>query len=130
LNFSAPEIQFNEVGVLSPEVRKIVFVEGQPIGAMWLTPDFKIMGSDFNTYDNIGRPIQDLLNTINRAAKDKCHAAFFGSGAYSMYLLAIPTGLNTECDTVCVFDLVNKRWHIWRFPFPVTSMLFTIPAGS
>lgn len=121
-NFDKPEIHFNELGVLTQETVKVVAVEGQPAGIMWLTPDLKVMFSDFNTYANVGRDIQDLLNTINRNGTDFIRASYFGEGVYSFYTLAIPAGNPLLPNTVCVYDLNKRKWHVWTFPVNVNIM--------
>src|SRR4029077_16866070 len=87
LNFQKPEIQFNETGVLNPEVWKVVFYEGQPVGTMWMTPDLRVMSSDFNTYQDVGTPIQDVLNSVNPAALNAAHAVFYSKQAFDLYIL-------------------------------------------
>lgn len=129
-DFATPTVAFNGVGVLNNETWTPVFIEGAPVGVMWLTPDFKVMGSDFNTYKDVGASIQDVLDTINSDHSDKCSAMFVGYGNYNLYLLAIPTGSNTEPDTVCVFDLKAKKWFPWVPTDSTTAQLANIPASG
>jgi hypothetical protein len=123
-NFQKPEIQFNETGLLNQDCWKVTFFEGQPVGTVWLTPDFKVMGSDFNTYLDIGTEIQDVLNTINPAAVSTIHAAYVSKGPADYYMLYIPTGTNTTPDTVCVLNLRAKKWFIWLPTDNATASLF------
>ena len=114
-NFTKPEVLFNDVGVLNQDVWRMVFSQGNPLGAMWLTPDYKVMGSDFNTYINVGLPIQDVLNSINTSvAAMVSWSAYVALGIYNLYILAIPTGINTEPDTLLVFDLNGRQWFTWN----------------
>jgi len=122
--FSQPEIVFNEVGLVNQDVWNIVFMEGTPLGAMWMTPDYRVILSDFNTYQDVGTPIQATLNTINKAADSNAWATFVNDGVYNFYLLAIPTGSNTDPDTICVFDLRLKEWFIWSLADSLISGLF------
>lgn len=123
----SPDIVHNEVGILNQDVWKIVFLEGTPQGAMWVTPDSRIIASDFNTYTDVGTPIQTTLDSINFAvATDTARATFFSSGAYDLYILAIPTGTSTTNDTVCVYNLRSQKWFIWQLADNVTSLLFHI----
>src|SRR5581483_4015533 len=134
-NFQEPEILFNETGVLSQDVWKIAFLEGAPIGTVWLTPDFCILLSDFNSYQDIGGDVQDILNTINQSvAKTVCSAMFASNNAFDLYFLAIPTGVNTACDTVLVYNLRTKKWVVWN-NFKggvdvVNGMLYTITSAG
>lgn len=128
-NFQKPEVIFNETGVINQEVWKIVFTEGQPVGSMWLTPDRRVMFSDFNSYQDIGTPIQDVLNTVNiTVAQSVSHACFVSKGPSEYFMLYIPTGSNTFADTICVYNLRSKKWCIWKPSDIVTASLFNINA--
>ena len=124
-NFQKPEIQFNEAGLLSMDSWKIVFSEGQPIGTMWITPDFRVMESDFNTFKDVGTPIQDVLNTISVPNASKVHASFVQKGTSEYYMLYIPSA-STEPNTVCVYNLRSKRWCVWVPIDTITASLFFI----
>lgn len=125
-DFQNPEIVFTEVGVLNQETWKPVFLEGQPVGTMWLTPDFRVIGSDFNTYRDVGVPVQNILDSINTSAASNCCATFFADGGYDMYILAVPTGSNTNCDTLLVYDLHSKQWLVWQLADTVLSLFYNI----
>lgn len=127
-NFTQPEVIFNEVGVLNQEVWQSVFVENQPVGAMWLTPDNRVIGSDYNTYQDVGQSIQTTLNSINLAAANTSWGIFVSNGQFDLYLLAIPTGVNTLPDTICVFDMRSRQWFIWTPTDTVSAGLFNIDA--
>ncbi len=121
-NFQEPEILHPQVGVLNQEVWQIVYVEGSPMGAMWLTPDNRVVASDGNNVGNVGIPIQDLLNSINSAAINTCWATFASNGPHDVYILAIPTGTATNPNTLCVFDLRGRRWYVWSSAFGLLGM--------
>ena len=125
-DWQTPELAFNNVGVLNQDVWQVVYLEGTPTGSMWLTPDFRVIGSDFNNYQDAGAPIQDVLNTINQTHASKCHAAMYSSGAYNLYFLAIPTGANTECDTLCIYDLKKRKWFVWKLYDSIVASLANI----
>jgi hypothetical protein len=127
-NFQIPEIQFNDVGLFGQDNWKIVFSEGAPVGTMWLTKEFKVMASDFNTYQNIGRPIQDILNNINIFGT--VHAAFVTKGPASYYMLYLPIGPDSMPNTVCVFDLAAKKWFIWQPADFISTSLFIFDANG
>jgi hypothetical protein len=129
-NFQKPEVQFNEVGLVTQDCWKVVFVEGQPVGTMWLTPDFRVIGSDFNTYLDVGTPIQDVLNTINTAAVGTIHANYVNKGPADYYMLYIPTGSSTNPNTVCVFNLRSKKWFIWQPTDSISTSLFLIDGSG
>lgn len=126
LNFQQPNVIFSETGLMTQNVWKIVFLEGTPVGTMWVTPDFRVIGSDFNTYNDVGTSIQATLNTINPAAVNNCWAESITYGPYNFYVLAIATGSNTDPDTVCVYDLHLRKWYIWQFADSFISGIFYI----
>lgn len=127
-NFSKPEIVFNEVGVLNQDVWQIAFAEGRPLGMLWITPDKRVIMSNFGNYEDVGTPIQDILNTLNLSAGSSAWGGFFSEGAYDIYILAIPTGSNTTPDTFCVFDLRSQRWLVWHPTDLFSCGLFNIDA--
>lgn len=129
-NFQKPEIQFNEAGLLNMDSWKITFKEDQPVGTMWLTPDFKVMFSDFNNYKDVGTPIQNVLNTINPTAVATIHACFVAKGPAEYYKLYIPTGVNTKPDTICVYNLRTQRWCVWSATDLITGSLFFIDGSG
>ena len=125
-NFTQPEVIFNEVGILNQKVWHPVFIENQPVGAMWLTPDNRVVGSDYNTYQDVGQSIQTTLNSINIAAANTSWGMFVSNGQFDLYLLAIPTGSNTLPDTICVFDMRSRQWFIWEPTDTVSAGVFNI----
>ena len=127
INFQQPQVIFNETGVINQEVWKIVFTEGQPVGSMWLTPDNRVMFSDFNSYLDIGTPIQDVLNSINRTVvQSVSHACFVSKGPAEYFMLYIPTGSSATANTVCVYNLRSKKWVVWQPTDTITASLFNL----
>lgn len=129
-NFQPPQTAFNEGGVLNQECFRNVFLDGRPLGAMWITQDYRVYLSDFNTHLDVGLPIQDVLNTINPAGNANVYGTYWASGAYNLYILAIPTGSNTDPDTLCVFDLKTRKWIIWFPTDKITALLYNINAAG
>jgi hypothetical protein len=125
-NFTEPAILFNDTGVMTQNVWQVVFLENTPVGAMWVTPDFRVLGSDYNTYANVGVPIQNTLNTINPAAINNCFAISTNSGAYNFYVLFLATGSSVVPNTLCVYDMRMKKWFIWTCVDNFLSGLFYV----
>jgi hypothetical protein len=128
-NFRNPDILFNSVGVLNQDVLQTVFLDGRPVGAMWLTPDFRVVGSDFVVYQDVGAPIQDVLDSISWSDRLNARAMYANDGAYDFYMLAIPTGAGglSNCDTWCIYDLGSKKWFIWKPTLQgTTACLFNV----
>lgn len=130
LDFSKPEITFNDIGLLNQDVWEIVYRDGQPVGTIWVTPDFQVIQSDFTNYTNIGAPIQDVLNSINVSAAGTSHAKYVHSGEFNLYTLYVPTGSATLPNTVLVFDLISSRWYTWTPADSITCSLFNTNASG
>jgi len=128
--FEVPESLFSNVGILNQDVWQVVLIEGTPAGAMWLTPDYKVIFSDFNTYRDVSRPIRATLDSINDTHASKAWAVFYSEQDYDLYLLGIPTGANTEPDTLCVFDVRQGKWFIWKPTDTVTAGLHNLQSSG
>ena len=100
-NFAPLRTVFHEVGLIRQDTWKIISHAGQQVAAVWLTPDRRVIASDFNTYEDIGWAIQDTLNDLDVAAARKCATAtFWSDGPYELYVLAIPApGTSTQIAT-------------------------------
>ncbi len=113
--FTEPQTLFTHVGVLNQDVWKMVFLQGNPLGAVWLSPDLHVFGSDFNTYQDVGQPIQDILDSINMdVVRDVAWASYASQGTFSFYILAVPTGSSFMADTMLVLDLKSRAWFVWK----------------
>lgn len=129
-NFQLPQIIHPQVGLINQEVWQIVFMQGAPSGSIWMTPDFRVIQSDFNTYVDIGAPIQDVLNSLQPQAQTLAHAAFVASGEYNLYILSVPVNSTTFCDTHLVFDLKARQWFVWKPATGSLALLFNITANG
>lgn len=128
--FLAPQVLFENVGILNQDVWQMVFLMGNPIGAMWLTPDYRVIGADFNTYQDIGTPVQNILDTINPAAIQTAWAAYVGISIYNLYVLAVPTGSATQPNTLLVFDIKGKMWYTWQLTDTVVGGFWWVSTGG
>lgn len=132
-NFAKPETHFTEVGVLCPELLSTISVDGRPAGVCWVTPDLKVIGSDFLFYQNIGTPVQDILDNINAdVIRSVGWSTFIAKGPFQFYVLAVPTGSNTAIDTLLIYDFTRKKWHTWVLPdgLVVQSLLRNITVNG
>ena len=129
-NFQEPQIVHPAVGVLNQESWQIVFMQGSPAGSVWLTPDFKVIQSDFNTYADIGQPIQDILNSLQSTAPALAHAAFVADGELDLYILSVPYKQSTYCDTHLVFDLRARQWVVWQPAGGSTALLYNVTQNA
>lgn len=124
LNFISPEILFNNVGINNQDVWQAIFQEGTPAGCMWMTPDFRVIRSDFNTYQDVGLGIQSTLNSINTSASQTSWATYVGQAEQNFFVLAIPTGSATTPNTLCVYSISTGRWFTWSMPESFISGLY------
>jgi hypothetical protein len=129
-NFQEPQIVHPEVGLINQEVWQTVFMQGAPSGCIWMTPDFKVIQSDFNTYVDIGTPIQDILNAQQPTAPLLAHAAYVADGEYDLYILAIPYKQSTYCDTHLVFDLRARQWFVWQPAGGSLSLMYNVTQAA
>jgi hypothetical protein len=60
--------------------------------------------------------VKETIKQINKAAADQSISWQIGR----KYYLAIPTGSNTNPDTVLEFDIDFNTWNVWSFPSPIT----------
>lgn len=131
LNFIEPQTLFDHVGVLNQDTWKLVFLQGNPLGCMWLAPDKRIIGSDFNSYQDVGTPVQDILDSINiSAAVTTAWATYVGISVFNLYVLAVPTGTNTTPDTLLVCDLRTRQWYVWQPTDLIVGGFYNITAAG
>lgn len=105
-NFSIPEAIFRGVGVQSQDAWTVIYKDNIPAGYTWVTADAKIMISDFNTYQEIGKAIEPLLQTLGPIT----HIQSLSYGPYSFALYSVQTGAN---PTYLLYDTKNGGWYIW-----------------
>lgn len=128
--FLEPAALFDNVGILNQDVWKIILIEGNPIGAMWLTPDYRVLGSDFNTYQDVGRPVQNVLDTLNVTALQTAWAANVNISVFNLYVLAVPTGSNVQPDTLLVFDIRGRMWYTWQLTDSAVGGIWWVTLGG
>jgi hypothetical protein len=129
-NFQLPQIVHPHTGLINQEVWQIVYLQGAPSGSIWMTPDYRVIQSDFNTYVDIGSPIQDILNALQPTAATLAHGVFVADGEFDLYILAVPFAQSTFCDLHLVYDLRARQWFVWKPAVGSTSTLFNITAAG
>lgn len=127
---TSPELLFTDAGVANNQVWAPVFLEGTPAGAIWLTPDRRVIQSDFNTYKDIGTPIQDQLNNLDPIYMPLACATYVSQGAYGFYLLSFVSSAEAAYNkrlnnVVFAYNLRTQKWAKWGFGTQnQVSMLF------
>lgn len=58
-----------------------------------------------------------IIATINKASAEQ--SVSWQNGR--KYYLAIPTGTNTQPDTILEYDIDFKVWNIWKFPVSISA---------
>jgi hypothetical protein len=129
-NFTFPEIVHPHVGVINQESLQLVFTQGSPAGAIWLTPDFRIIQSDFNTYVDIGSRIQDILNNLKPSAQALAHATFVADGEYDLYILSVPYNQSSYCDLHLIYDMRHQQWCVWQPQNGSLALLYNVTASG
>jgi hypothetical protein len=119
-NFSIPATIFRGVGVQSQDTWSVIYKDNIPAGYMWVTPDNKIMLSDFNTYTEVGRPIYPLLQTLGSIT----HVQSLSYGPYSFAFFAVK---NAQGFIYFVYDTKMGGWYLWEVAQPSPTGLYTTP---
>lgn len=126
-SFSVAANQFSETGVLSNELFTVVYSEGQPVGFMWLTPDYKVMWSDFNTYADIGTPVYPLLQEWDATFTPTARLQSFTYGPYNLVMLCYKRTTSAAPEFL-VYETALRKWYRWVFGSP-TSFIQTSESG-
>lgn len=127
-NFSIPGTIFRGVGVQSQDAWTVVFKDNVPAGYMWVTPDKKIMLSDFNTYVEVGKPIYPILEAYSIS-----HIQSTSYGPYSFTIFSVDTGLGLMW---MIYDQKTGAWYEWQRQHgaattnpPVPLLTYTLESG-
>jgi hypothetical protein len=115
-NFSIPASLFRGVGVQAQDAWSVVYKDNIPAGYMWVTADHKIMLSDFNTYNEVGRQVYPIVASLGPIT----HIQSMSYGPYSLVFFSLDTG---NSPTYLVFDTKTNAWYLWM-------RLVATPAGS
>ena len=107
-----PSAISQEVGVINNAVWRTIYHEGDAIGAMWLTPEYRVIRANFNTYEDAGNPIQTTLSAFGDVA-DTATATFVGHGPFEFYILA-PGSDASDPSTIWVYNVKTRVWFDWQ----------------
>jgi len=108
-----PRKLYHEAGVLNNAVWRTVFHQGEAVGAIWMTPDHRIIRTNFMSYQDIGHVIQTELNGLTTATLDPMRptATFVADGAHEFYILA--PGDEFLAHFVFVYNVRSGTWFFW-----------------
>lgn len=77
-----------------------------PLGGIWLTSNAEIwLFTDRYAPRNIGRPVQDILNTIAPGSLQLARAKYFHTGTRNWWVLSVAANSSTFNNTLLVLDL-------------------------
>lgn len=77
-----------------------------PAGVLWITSDYEIrLYNDVHASRNVGRPVQDILNSINPAQLANARSAYYHRKDRNWYVIAIATGTNTSNNKLLILDI-------------------------
>lgn len=116
-DFSVATNQFAQTGVLSNDLWTVVYAQGEPAGFMWVTPDLKIMWSDFNTYTDIGTPVYPLLQQWDSTFTNTAKLLSFTQGPYNFAVLCYKRTGQAAAEFL-VYETILKKWYRWSFGSP------------
>lgn len=125
-DFGIPNMLFQETGVLTHDTWTVVYANGEPAGYMWVTPDLKVLWSDFNTYTDVGLPVYPIVNKWDNSYEDHAKMTSFSYGPYNLAVLSFkPLNGNPE---YLVFDTKLRQWFRWTTPYnQVDSFVYEHP---
>lgn len=126
-DFQFQQVTFNEAGIVNEDALSVVYADGSPSGCIWITPDLRCIHSDFNTYTDIGGPIQDLLLQINPKDLDDIRVNFYSRGPYDECVVAFNTSTISDWNnTWAVYDMRAQTWLVWQLATVTTALAFRI----
>jgi len=125
IGFVQPRAQFHEVGLLNQECWQIVYHEGRASGMIWMTPDKRIVISDFTNYEEIGNSfsgyssIQAALNALDDTTiADTVRSCFIADGPHEFYMLAVG---DPSLD-IWVYNVRTNAWMRWASSYAEDSI--------
>lgn len=130
-NFSAPNMLFQQTGVLTHDLWSVIYSEGEPAGYLWITPDLKVLYSDFNTYVDIGVPIYNILQNWDNNYNENAIIQSFTFGPYNFAVLAFKNRNNPVAEYL-IYETKLRKWYHWTVPVvgtgPISTFVYQHPS--
>ena len=128
-NFNIPSSLFQETGIISNDCWTTIFSAGKPSGYVWVTPDLKVIYSDFNTFQDIGTPVYPLLmQWVSNWPYAKVNS--FTYGPYNF--VAISFSMYGFGPFFLMFEIGMGKWYRWNVPIngtgPLSSFVYQHPS--
>lgn len=102
---------FRNVGLQSQDCWTVVYKEDLPAGYLWITPDSKVIFSDFNNYEDIGNPIYPIIQGATVIGIQP-----WVHGPYPMAFVRLSN------NQVFVLNLSSNGWFSWEFTIPNATL--------
>ena len=113
-NFSIPNMAFAQVGILSNDCWSVVYAEGMPSGYVWITQDYKIMYSDFSTYQEIGTSVYPIFQSLNTETLANAKVLALTQGPYNFVVFQFSrTGSSYPQPEFWIWESRLKKWYHW-----------------
>lgn len=127
-NFSIPSSLFQQTGIFGNDLWTVVYSQGQPLGYAWITPDLKMIYSDFNTYDDVSLPVYTYLSQWSNAFTQFAKLTSFTYGPYNFVVLCFERASSAE---FLIFETVMQKWYHWTVAAansgPLVSFVYEHP---
>ncbi len=107
-----PRALHQEVGVLNNAVWQTVYHAGDAVAAIWVTPEYRVIKSNYTDYDDIGNAIQTTLSAFGDV-KDTATSTFIGHGPFEFYMLAPGTDA-VDPTTIWLYNVKTDAWFDWQ----------------
>lgn len=113
--FSIPNALFQQTGLLTNDLWTVVYAQGQPAGYAWITPDLKMIYSDFNTYTDVGVPVYPLLSEWTNSFTQHAKLTSFSWGPYNFVAVcfSITAGIGSG-SFFLLYETVLQKWFRWN----------------
>lgn len=129
-NFSIPSSLFQETGIMSNDLWTVVYSQGQPAGYCWITPDLKMIYSDFNTYNDVSMPVYSYLSQWTNAFTTQAKLTSFTYGPYNFVVLCFERVSGGSAEFL-IFETVMEKWYRWTVTAansgPLVSFVYEQP---
>lgn len=134
-NFSIPSSLFQETGILNNDLWTTVYAQGQPTGYCFITPDLKMIWSDFNTYNDVSIPVYTgYLNQFQNSYLPHAKLTSFSYGPYNFVVLCFSTVDSPNGTQFLLFETVMQKWYHWSVTAsnsgPLVSFVYEHPSSG
>lgn len=110
--FSIPSSLFQETGILTQDLWTVVYSQGQPTGAAFITPDLKMVYSDYNTFQDVSVPVYPLLSQWASAYTTHAKLNSFSWGPYNFVVLTFAA--TSGQVMFMLFETTLQKWFRWE----------------